>query len=175
MRGFTHQRLRTVALQQDEFLREQFTIDVSLYSPDMFIFIDETGADKRNSLRKYGYGLRGKPATTKSLLVWGERVSAIACMSMNGILDVKAHKETSNGDIFYEFIHTHTSSHICVLSMDRILILWLSWITAQYTTAEKWCQPSLISELWCTFFLPILPTSTLLRKLSLRLKRIKRP
>ena len=111
--GFTHQRLRTVALQQDEFLREQFTIDVSLYSPDMFIFIDETGADKRNSLRKYGYSLRGKPVTTKSLLVRGERVSAIACMSMNGILDVKAHKETSNGDIFYEFIHTHLLPHLC--------------------------------------------------------------
>ena len=48
--GFTHQKLRCVALQQDILLREQFAVDVSLYSPDMFVFIDETGADRRNSL-----------------------------------------------------------------------------------------------------------------------------
>lgn len=111
--GFTHQRLCTVALQQDQLLREKFAVDVSLYTPDMFVFIDETGADRRDTLRKYGYSLRGKPATKKSLLVRGERVSAIACMSMDGILDVKTHKETTTGDVFYEFIHTHLIPHLC--------------------------------------------------------------
>ena len=33
--GFTHQKFRCVALQQDILLREQFAVDVSLYSPDM--------------------------------------------------------------------------------------------------------------------------------------------
>ena len=84
-----------------------------LYTPDMFVFIDETGADRRDTLRKYGYSLRGKPATKKSLLVRGQRVSAIACMSMDGILDVKIHKETTTGDVFYEFIHTHLIPHLC--------------------------------------------------------------
>ena len=111
--GFTHQRLHSVALQQDQFFREKFAVDVSLYSTDMFVFIDETGVDQRNTLRKYGYSLRGKPATRESLLVRGERVSAIACMSLIGILDVKTHKETSTGDTFYEFIHTHLIPHLC--------------------------------------------------------------
>ena len=111
--GFTCQKLRCVALQQDILLREQFAIDVSLYSPDMFVFIDETGADRRNTLRKYGYSLRGKPATKEALFVRGERVSAIACITTNGLLDVKTHKETSNGDIFYDFIHTHLIPHLC--------------------------------------------------------------
>ena len=31
----------------------------ALYNPDMFIWIDETGSDLRNSIRKYGYSLRG--------------------------------------------------------------------------------------------------------------------
>lgn len=84
--GFTHQKLCCVVLQQDILLRKQFALDVS---PDMFVFIDEAGADRRNTLRKYGYSLRGKPATKKVLLVRGERVSAIACMTINGILDVK--------------------------------------------------------------------------------------
>ena len=105
--GFTCQRLRNVALQQDVFLREQFILDVSVYSPEMLVFIDETGADWRNSLRKYAYSLRGKPATNHSLLVRGERISAIACMSMNGILDVRTVKGTSDGDIFYDFVQMH--------------------------------------------------------------------
>ena len=105
--GFTRQRLRTVALQQDSFLRQQFILDVSVYSPEMLIFLDETGADRRNSLRRYAYSLRGKPATNHSLMVRGERVSAIACMSMSGLLDVKTFKGTSDGDQFYDFLQQH--------------------------------------------------------------------
>ena len=105
--GFTRQRLRTVALQQDTFMREQFILDVSVYSPEMFIFVDETGADRRNSLRKYAYSLRGKPATNHTLMVRGERVTAIACMSVNGILDIKTVKGTSDGDHFYDFLQLH--------------------------------------------------------------------
>ena len=62
-------KLRNVALQRDAFLREKYRADVSVYSPDMFIFIDETGTDRRNRLRKYGYSVRGKAAVSHSLLV----------------------------------------------------------------------------------------------------------
>lgn len=87
--GFTRQRLRAVATQQDALLREKYILDVSLYSCDMLVFVDETGADRRNRIRKYGYSIRGKPAVNHSLLFRGDRVSAISCMSINGILDVK--------------------------------------------------------------------------------------
>ena len=76
--GFTRQKLRYVALQRDEFLRQKFMLDMSIYNPEMLIFLDETGADRRNTLRKYGYSMRGKPAQKHTLLVRGERVSAIA-------------------------------------------------------------------------------------------------
>ena len=33
-------------------------------------------------------------------------------MIINGILDVKTHKEVSNGDIFYDFINTHLIQHL---------------------------------------------------------------
>ena len=39
-----------------------------------------------------------------TLLVRGERVSAIALMSINGIIDVTVHKGTTNGDTFYNFV-----------------------------------------------------------------------
>ena len=50
--GFTRQKLRISALQRDSFLRLQFTSEVSLYDRDMMIFLDETGSDRRNSVRK---------------------------------------------------------------------------------------------------------------------------
>ena len=43
--GFTTQKMKLVAKQVDESLKTQFIIDVSLLEPDMFIFVDEIGAD----------------------------------------------------------------------------------------------------------------------------------
>lgn len=110
--GFSRQRLHVVATQQDTFLREKYILDVSVYSSDMFVFVDETGADRRNRLRKYGYSIRGRPAVNHALLFRGERVSAISCMSINGILDVKMVTETSNADTFYDFVQTHLIPHL---------------------------------------------------------------
>ena len=84
--GFTRQKLRYIALQRDEFLRQK--VDMSVYEPEMLVFLDETGADRRNTLRKYGYSMRGKPPQKHTLLVRGERASAIANISMKGLLDI---------------------------------------------------------------------------------------
>lgn len=76
---FTWQKMTIRALQQDKFQRQKFILDVSLFSSNMFIFIDETGGDNRNCTRKYGYSLRGKPPQVHRMLVRGERISAITC------------------------------------------------------------------------------------------------
>ena len=110
--GFTRQRLRNVALQQDAFQREQYISDVSVYTPEMFVFVDETGTDRRNTLRKYGYSMRGRPAINHSFLIRGERISAIACISLHGLLDVKTVRGTSNGDTFYDFVQENLLPHL---------------------------------------------------------------
>ncbi len=68
----------------------------------MFVFVDETGADRRNILRKYGYSIRGKPPKNHSLVARGIRVSAIACMSTAGL-----HTGPVDGNVFYRFVQTH--------------------------------------------------------------------
>ena len=106
--GFTRQKLRYVALQRDDYLRQKFICDnMSIYDPHMLIFLDETGADRRNLLRKYGYSIRGKPAQKHTLLVRGERVSGIAMISTSGLLDVSVVKGTVDGDKFYDFVLKH--------------------------------------------------------------------
>ena len=60
--------MQLVASQMDPDLRAQFITDVSLYGADTLIFIDETGCDRRDTLRRFGYGVRGKPYDASSYL-----------------------------------------------------------------------------------------------------------
>jgi len=110
--GFTRQKLQITAIQRDEFLRQQYVSDISIYNPEMLVFLDETGADCRNAMRKYGYSLRGMPLVSHQLLVRGERVSALAIISVNGLLDVKVVRGTTNGDTFYDFIQENLLPHL---------------------------------------------------------------
>jgi transposase len=73
--GFTHHKLATYALQRDDTLRQQFVLDVSLHNRDTLLFVDETGTDRKDAIRKYGYSLRGKPLKAQKLLVRGEHIS----------------------------------------------------------------------------------------------------
>ena len=109
---FTRRKLRYIALQRDEFLRQKFILDVSTYNREMLIFLDEIGADRRNTLRKYGFSIRGKPAQKHSLLVRGEHVSGITLISVNGLLDVDVVKGSVDGDKFYDFVQKHLLPHL---------------------------------------------------------------
>ena len=109
---FSRQRLKITARQRDNFLRSSYVLEVSIYHEDMFIFLDETGSDKRASIRKYGYSLRGRPLTCEKLLVRGKRVSAIAIMSTVGILDCKTVIGSVDGSIFYNFVQTNLLPHL---------------------------------------------------------------
>ena len=110
--GYSRQRMKLVAIQRDDGLRAQFVSDVSLYEPEMLIFIDETGSDKRDSLRKYGYSMRGRPAKSHKIISRGKHVSAIAMMSMNGILDVDIVHGSVNGEVFCDFVEKFLVPHL---------------------------------------------------------------
>ena len=102
--NFTRQKMQLIARQRDDELRKQFTIDVSLYKSDMIVFIDESGCDRRNALRRYGYGVRGIPPKSCQLLVRGERLSAIAAMTTEGIGALRIKRGTVDGETFLDFI-----------------------------------------------------------------------
>ena len=110
--GFTRQKLLLYAAQRSEFLRMKYTSEMSIYNTEMMIFVDETGTDMRDIHRKHGYSLRGKPLKSQVLHIRGERVSAIACMSMNGLLDVQVLHGTTDGETCYDFVQTHLLPHL---------------------------------------------------------------
>ena len=85
---FTRQKMTRVAIQRSDELRAKFRENISLFSdPRMFVFIDEAGSDRRDSLRKVGHSLRGKPAKALKLYCQGKHITAIAAMSVQGPLE----------------------------------------------------------------------------------------
>ena len=102
--GFTRQRLAVYALQRDDFLRQQYVADVSLYARHTLLFIDETGTDARDAVRHHVYSIRGKPLKAQKLLVRGEHISALAAMSVEGIVALKIVRGGVDGDAYYDFI-----------------------------------------------------------------------
>ena len=41
--------------------------EIEAFDPDMLVFLDETGSDKQNSIRQFGYGLRACYPQTRYL------------------------------------------------------------------------------------------------------------
>ena len=76
--------MRIAATQQDYLLRRYFTSEIAFYHADMFVFLDETGTDRRDAIRKYGYGWRGKPIMSNNLSMRGQHLSTMAFMSTAG-------------------------------------------------------------------------------------------
>lgn len=104
--GCTRQRIQRVALQQSAECRAKFMAEISMYDPSMLVWVDETGCDRRNSMRKYGYSVRGLPPRQYQLLIRGVRYSGIAVMSQEGVQDVQFVEGSVNGDVFEGFLRT---------------------------------------------------------------------
>ena len=110
--NFTRQKMRYAALQRDKQLRSQFVSDVSMYNSDMIIFLDESGCDRRDYMRKYGYSLRGQPPVCHKILARGEHLSLITFMSTAGVLDCQIVHGSVDGDVFYTFAEKYLLLHL---------------------------------------------------------------
>ena len=102
--NFSQKKLHTIAKQRKDELRASFTSDCEIYSPDMMVFVDETGSDNRDAMRKFGYALRGQHATSMRLLCRVKRVNSVAAMDINGVVCVHNTTGSLNGNAFCEFL-----------------------------------------------------------------------
>ena len=66
--------------------------------------MDETGSDRRDQLRKFGYALRGLPPVCKRPHARGTRISAIVGMSSDGVEAYELSIGSTDSDKFIDFI-----------------------------------------------------------------------
>jgi len=78
--------------------------ECSAYRPEMFVFVDETGSNRRNAMRKFGYSLVGKTPSVSHLLVRGKRFSAIAALTLDSIIATLVTSNTVTAVTLEEFI-----------------------------------------------------------------------
>ena len=102
--GLTRKNLRKIALQRSSLHRGAFMAHVLQYPRDFFVWVDETGTDRWDQLRKFGFSLRGYPAVCKRLLVRGKRISAIVGMSSSGVLTYELSAGSTDSLKFIDFI-----------------------------------------------------------------------
>ena len=102
--GCTRQVIQHIALQQNDVVRAQFMGEITAYDPSMLIWIDESGCDRRDSIRKRGYSFRGMTPRDHRLLSRGKRYSAIPILSIDGIHDLYIIEGTMNGLRFENFL-----------------------------------------------------------------------
>ena len=102
--GCTRQVIQRIALQRSDERRAKFMAEVSMYDPRMLLWIDESGCDRRNCLRKRAYSPRGITPRHHCLMMRGTRYSAIPIMSVEGIHDVSLFEGNVNGARFEHFL-----------------------------------------------------------------------
>ena len=102
--GFSRKRIQQVALQRSLAIRAKFVAEVQFFNVDQFVWLDETGSDRRDHRRRYGYSLRGVRPVCHHLLHRGQRVSAIAAIATDGLVALELVQGTVNGQIFFDYV-----------------------------------------------------------------------
>ena len=80
-------------------------VQVQCIPANCFVWVDETESDHGDSRRKTGYGLRGIPPVSFQLRVRSSRISAVSCITTDGVEDLYLTEGSVNGDAFMEFVH----------------------------------------------------------------------
>ena len=68
------------------------------------MWIDESGCDKSDNIRKFGYALRGERPVYHRFLHRGQRVSVLAALCTDGMIAVEFTLGTVNGDKFFDYV-----------------------------------------------------------------------
>lgn len=102
--GFSRKKIQQVARQRCVIFRADYVARIMQYPKRSLVFVDETGCDARNHIRKFGYALKGEPPVYHRFLVHGKRVSAIAAISTDGLLGVELKTGTNNAESFADFV-----------------------------------------------------------------------
>ena len=105
--GVSHQVMKHYAIQRSELRRSEFWLEFHLFQPHMIIWIDETGFDKRNGIRKYSYGIRGLTPFDCTLKLRGKRYSGIGILTTDGVEYVHIVDEKVDGEVFLTFVRKY--------------------------------------------------------------------
>lgn len=103
--GWSNKKMRLVAAQRDEELREAWVEELrALYEPNQLVYVDESGCDKRDGARRYGWSPKGVTPEGKSKLERGQRYHLLPAITIDGLLDAFVYPGQTNMDGFVNWV-----------------------------------------------------------------------
>lgn len=102
--GYTRKKIIQVARQRCIELRGAFMAQMLMYPREFLVWLDETGSDNRDQIRRFGYAMSGLTPVYHRFLNRGTRLSTIAAMSSDGLLTYEILSATTNGEKFFDFV-----------------------------------------------------------------------
>ena len=102
--GLTRKKIRQVAVQRCSVMRGQFMAEMSLFSSEQLVWIDETGCRNKDCIRAAGYALRGMTPVHTRFLAKGRRVSCIAAIAHDGLVAVETTRDSVDSTVFFNFV-----------------------------------------------------------------------
>ena len=95
----TRKKLAVQAAQRELLLRQHYQFKIREFTPDQFIFVDESGSDPRTGDRMYGYAASGVRAVVSRWLQSRKRVSVLPAYTIDGYITSITFEGTCTGDI----------------------------------------------------------------------------
>lgn len=95
---------RRVARERNADLRDEYLNEIAVFQPEHFVFVDESGSDRRDGLRRNGWAPVGHAPTQVSSLQRGERYQILPAITCNGIIWSRVYSGSTDAAMFEDFI-----------------------------------------------------------------------
>jgi hypothetical protein len=126
--GWTKKKIRRIAKRQNAELQDFYLYNTKEFSPEQFVFIDESGTDKRGGFRRTGWSPLGVTPVQVARFQRELRYQILPAYTQDGVLFSRVFQGTIDGSVFEEFIEQ--ALHFCgpypapysVLVMDNAAI-----------------------------------------------------
>lgn len=104
LHGWTKKQAREKAKEQNPQLRAFYQHKLSKYRSDQFVFVDESGCDKRVGFRRTGWSPLGVTPVQISQFHRGQRYHILPAYAQDGIIISDIYQGSIDGTVFESFI-----------------------------------------------------------------------
>lgn len=102
--GWTKKKIRRVAKGRNADLRDTYLYNISKFSPEHFVFVDESGCDRRAGARRTGWAPLGETPTEVAPFQREQRYQILPAYAVDGIILARVFQGSTDSTVFEDFI-----------------------------------------------------------------------
>ena len=102
--GWTKKTIRRIAKGRNADLRDSYLHNISDFSPEHFVFVDESGCDRRAGFRRTGWSPLGVTPTQVALFQREQRYQILPAYAVDGIILSRVFQGSTDSTVFEDFI-----------------------------------------------------------------------